>query len=110
MKEQEICYANLDPAVGHEQGGRRPIIIIKVLKGLDLCTVVPLTKTLERLELPYTLKINRTSSTNLSADSVALAFHIRTVSTERIGATIGILEDSHARKIGYMIKSMLSLS
>ncbi len=110
MKEQEICYADLDPIVGREQGGRRPIIIIKVLKELNLCVIVPLTTALERLELPYTLKVNSTSSTNLNADSVALAFHIRTISTERIDSAIGVLEDSHARKIGYMIKSMLSLS
>ena len=109
MEENEIHYADLDPSVGHEQGGTRPVIIIKVLKTLGLCTVVPLTTKMDKLDLQYTLRINETRTTKLNSDSVALIFQVKTISSERLKGAIGNLEGSYSKKIKYLIKEMLGI-
>jgi mRNA interferase MazF len=109
MMDDEIYYADLNPPTGHEQGGIRPVVIIKVLDDLRLCSIIPLTKVAERLDLPYTMKVNSTGSTCLPYDSVALIFHLRTISFDRIKDKIGVLEGSHSKKIKYFIKTMFSI-
>ena len=38
----QIYYANLDPVIGHEQAGRRPVLIIQSLT-LIHCPLPPVT-------------------------------------------------------------------
>lgn len=109
MEEFEIHYTDLNPAIGHEQGGIRPVIIVKLLKELDLCLVVPLTSVSEHINLPYTVQVNKTSSTKLKANSVALVFHLRTISSIRIKEEIGMVEEYQMKKIKSIIKTIFSI-
>ena len=109
MDEYGIYYADLNPPTGHEQGGIRPVIVIKSISELDLCVIVPLTTVLKHINLPYTMQINKTDSTNLKGDSIALIFHIRTISSKRIKEKIGKIDEHQMNKIKATIKAILSM-
>ena len=109
MEDNDIYYANLDPPTGREQGGKRPVVVVKVLSALNLCIIVPLTTAMDRLQLQYTMFVKKTGSTNIGADSVALIFHVRTISNERLSSKVGVLEGSHAKKIKSLMKDMFNI-
>lgn len=109
MEEFGIHYTDLNPVIGHEQGGTRPVIIVKLLKELDLCMVIPLTSVSEHINLPYTVQVNKTLTTNLKENSVALVFHLRTISSIRIKDKIGTAEEYQMKKIKSIIKTLFSI-
>lgn len=110
VKEYSIYNVDFDIGKGHEQSFSRPAIIFKTINELRMCIVIPLTSNLERLKLPYTVQINRTTGTNLREDSVALVFQLRAIANDRItGSEIGRLEDQQISKIRTIIKDMLAL-
>ena len=110
MKEYSIYNVDLGIGKGHEQSYSRPTIIFKVIHELSMCLVIPLTSNLDRLKLPYTAQISRTSTTNLKEDSVALIFQLRAIASDRItGSEIGNLDDSQVGKIKTIIKDMLAI-
>lgn len=110
MKEYNIYNVDFGTGKGHEQSYPRPAIIFKVIHELNMCLVIPLTSNLNHLNLPYTLQINATSTTNLMTDSVALVFQLRAIDDTRItGSEIGSLEEQQINKIKIIIKDMLNL-
>lgn len=47
IKRGEIFYADLNPVIGHEQGGKRPVVILQDNPNLETCPtilVAPITK------------------------------------------------------------------
>jgi mRNA-degrading endonuclease toxin of MazEF toxin-antitoxin module len=75
-----------------------------------MCLTIPLTSNLDRLSLPYTSLINRTATTSLTTDSVALVFQLRAIANARIiGNEIGTLDDQQVGKIKTILKDMLAL-
>ncbi len=110
MEEYGIYNVDLGTGLGHEQSGQRPAIIVKVIDPLHLCIVIPLTSNLKHLNLPYTLKIAKTSYTNLKEDSVALIFQLRCIDSLRLEEKIiGKLEEEQVQKIKVLMKDMLAL-
>ena len=110
MKEYKIYNVDFGTGKGHEQSYSRPAIIFRAIHELNMCLVIPLTSNLNHLNLPYTMQINKTPTTNLMADSVALVFQLRAIANTRItGSEIGSLEEQQVNKIKTIIKDMLAL-
>ncbi len=110
MKEYSIYSIDLGIGKGHEQSFSRPAIVFKIIHEVNMCLVIPLTSNLERLKIPYTIRIGKTSMTNLKEDSVALVFQLRAVANDRItGSEIGKLDDQQIGKIKTVIKDMFTL-
>src|SRR5436190_16630777 len=89
-KRGEFWLLDLNPIKGHEQGERRPCLIVSANglndSPLELVIVVPLTKT-DR-GFPSHIKITPNQS-GLNFDSFAMCERIRTVSTDRFEKSIG---------------------
>ena len=110
MEPYQIYNVNLGQGTGHEQNGERPAILIKIIEEIGICIVVPLTSNLTHSALPYTVQINKTSSTNLTNNSVALVMQVRAISKMRLpNNSIGKLEEYQIRKIKSILKDMLAL-
>jgi mRNA-degrading endonuclease toxin of MazEF toxin-antitoxin module len=110
MDEYSIYNVDFGVGKGHEQSYPRPAIIFKSINELKMCLAIPLTSNLSHLGLPYTAQINKTASTKLRENSVALVFQLRIIDNERItGSGIGKLEDYQINKIKAIIKDMLNL-
>ena len=86
----EIYIADLDPVVGSEQGGKRPVLIIQNnLGNKHSPTVIVLAITSrfhKKRHLPTHVPIE---SGDLSKDSIALAEQVRTIDKSRLIHYVG---------------------
>ncbi|MGH3504524.1 MAG: type II toxin-antitoxin system PemK/MazF family toxin [Nocardioidaceae bacterium] len=110
MKRGDIYWAAPDPSVGHEQAGRRPVLIVSSNDTLaaipHLLTAVPLT-TRER---PWATRVPVTGkSTGLTQPTWAICEQVRTISTERLGSQLGVADTATVDKIGHVLRYLLDL-
>jgi mRNA interferase MazF len=87
----EIRWADLNPVKGHEQGGKRPVLILSqdvFNQRSGTVIAMAITNQPQRAGFPLTLEIN---SAKLSKRSWVKISQIRTLSTERIGRKIGLI-------------------
>ena len=93
IKRGEIYYADLNPVVGSEQGGIRPIIVLQNDVGNKYSPTVIAAATTSRLtkaKLPTHIELNK-EKTPMPKDSVVLLEQIRTIDKSRIKEKIGEL-------------------
>lgn len=89
----EIYYANLSGAIGSEQQGHRPVLIVQNNTGnihSPTVMVLPITKKLDIIS-PQPTHIDIKNFCGLEYDSTILAEQIRTIDKSRLGAKIGNL-------------------
>ncbi len=104
----QVWWAALDPIEGHEQGGRRPVLIVSSRFHLDLTrsrlvTVVPLT-TRQRPGWEHHVPITFAGRT-----SYAVTEQIRTLSTSRLAgnAPLVMLDASQIATIRPVVTAMI---
>ena len=88
----DIIWANLDPTVGHEQSGLRPILVLShEIFNVKSGTVIALaiTSQAQRAGFPLTLPLSETS---LPKKSWVKISQIRTLSVKRLKNKIGIAQ------------------
>ena len=95
-----VFNVDLDPVVGPEQAGRRPVIVVSrevANVALPVVTVIPLTrrKSGRRIYPNEALLSNGTGG--LTHDSVAMAHQIRTLSKHRLGSHVGRIDEPGVR-------------
>lgn len=93
IKRGEIYYADLNPVVGSEQGGVRPIVVLQNDVGNKYSPTVIAAATTSKLfkaKLPTHIEIAKENSP-LPKDSVVLLEQIRTIDKSRIKEKIGEL-------------------
>jgi mRNA interferase MazF len=86
----EIYWADLDPTQGHEQAGRRPVLVLSedVFNARSGTVIaVALTSEEPRAGFPLTLEI---VGTGLPKRSWVKISQIRTLSVQRLGAKIAL--------------------
>jgi mRNA interferase MazF len=84
----DIYWAELNPAVGHEQGGQRPVLILSHDVFNDrsgIVIAIAITSQEPRAAFPLTLEI---TSAKLPKRSWARIGQIRTLSVERLGRRV----------------------
>ncbi|MFA5791462.1 MAG: type II toxin-antitoxin system PemK/MazF family toxin [Candidatus Paceibacterota bacterium] len=108
MKKGDIYLIDLASSFGHEQFGLRPAIIVSPLVA-GMIVVIPLTTNLEALCFPYTLSILLDSTNNLTQNSVALVFQIKSIDQKRIKKKIGSIPINNFKKLNLQMKKMLKL-
>lgn len=105
QKRGEIYYANLSPAVGSEQGGMRPVLIIQNDVGNKFSpTVIAAAITSQRGKGNIPTHIELSSfDCGLPKDSVVLLEQIRTIDKSRLKQKIGSLSADSMSKINLAI-------
>lgn len=96
--------------VGHEQGFRRPSIVISSDEWnthAATCVVVPLTRNLSRL--PTRTELEPTESNGLAEASYARAEDVRSVSRDRLVRRIGAVDVVVLHAIETTLRRMLEL-
>jgi mRNA interferase MazF len=102
IKQGEIWLANLNPVIGSEQNGTRPLLILSgnlLNTYLNIVICCPLTTKIKRYKGNVVLEPNKQN--NLTQVSEILTFHIRSISKERLIRKIGQITDDelqHAKK------------
>lgn len=91
IKQGDIFWANLNPTIGHEQKGLRPVLILQNnLLNEDLNTVIvaPITTNLEAKGFLTTYFL-KSVMTGLKHDSLALLYQLRAIDKKRLNQKAG---------------------
>ncbi|HEX9896489.1 MAG TPA: type II toxin-antitoxin system PemK/MazF family toxin [Dehalococcoidales bacterium] len=106
-----VIEANLNPVVGAEQKGIRPVLIVsneEFNQAMPNVTVLPLTTTKRRLYPSEVLLAERKAGQPL--ESIIMAHQIRTISKQRLGRLLGYLDDARLRdEVRVAIKEHMDL-
>ena len=89
----DIYWANLNPTIGHEQAGLRPVLILSknvFNKHSGTVIAVAITSQPQKAGFPLTLEL---SSKKMPKRSWAKISQIRTLSIKRLGKKIGKTTD-----------------
>jgi len=113
IKSGEIWEVKLSisatDTVGHEQSKDRPCVVIVNNPHINMTTVIPLTSKLKTQHYPDTILIKKGKENKLKNDSVALIFHIRSLSYKRFLQYIGKLKINDLMTIKSRIKNYFEL-
>ena len=94
VKRGDVYYADLDPVIGSEQNGHRPIIVIQNDLGnlYSPTTIAAMVTSSQKKKLPTHVHVIDEGS-GLSEDSIVMLEQIRTIDKQRLGAMIGHVSD-----------------
>ena len=102
----EIYWANLDPTVGHEQAGRRPVLILSRPTFNDrsgTVVAVALTSAEPRAGFPLTLELTKTALPKRTWVKIS---QVRTISTQRLA---GRLASCHSSEVQQVVEGLNEL-
>ncbi len=106
----EIWLANLNPTLGREQRGRRPVLVVSVdlfnSGPADLIVVLPLTSTLR--DIPLHVRIDEGDG-GTTSKSVVMCEAVRSVSKERLISKWGMLSRAAMAEVEDRLRVLLDL-
>ena len=100
-RKWDLAWAALNPTVGHEQAGRRPVLVFCndiIAAPIGLATVLPITTWKTGRRVYPTEVLLPAGAGGLPARSLVLAHQVRTISARRLSAAIGSVVDSGLRE------------
>ena len=99
-RKWDLAWAGLDPSVGHEQSGRRPVLVLSndvISRAIGLVAIVPLTTWKKGRRIYPTEVLLPVEASSLPSPSLALCHQLRTVSGRRLSPSKRRLEDKEVR-------------
>src|SRR3989344_3631843 len=100
MRQGEIWFADLNPAKGSEQAGKRPVVIVSgdsLNEALPIVIVVPISSKIKSYPTCVLLLASKTNG--LKNDSEAVPFQIRAISKKRLTKQVGHIAENELREI-----------
>lgn len=95
----EVIWANLEPTIGHEQSGSRPVLVLSqdiFNERSGTVIAVAVTSQKPKVSFPLTFEL---SDLKLPKKSWVKISQIRTLSTQRLGKKIGKATDEELETI-----------
>ena len=95
-----VFVVDLDPTVGSEQSGRRPVLVVSrevANVPLPVVTALPVTSHRQGRRVYPNEVLLPAGTAGLDRDSVVMVHQIRAVSKRRLGARLGTVEDQELR-------------
>ena len=95
----DVVWANLNPAVGHEQAGRRPIVVLSVdvfNERSGTVIAMALTSQPQRAGFPLTMELE---SVKLGKRAWVKISQVRTLSFRRLGRKLGRLSPEELERL-----------
>ena len=109
MKRGDIYYADLNPVIGCEQGGIRPVLILQNNLGnrhSPTTIVAAITSKNDKGAIPTHVMIKKGG---LSRSSMVLLEQIRTVDKSRVRDKIAMLDKEEMERVDKALKVSLAL-
>ena len=107
----DLYVADLDPVVGSEQGGLRPVLVVQNDMGnrySPTVAVVAVTSQLQKARLPTHVSVP-SEGHGLERDSVILAEQLRTLDKRRLRERIGRLSPAFMAQVDRALAAELAL-
>ena len=111
VRRGDIFYADLNPVVGSEQGGIRPVLVVQNDVGnkySPTVIVAAITSQIDKAKLPTHVELE-SEEYGLEKDSVILLEQLRTVDKRRLKEKITILDQDIMVKVDEALKVSLGL-
>jgi mRNA interferase MazF len=108
----DVVLCDLNPVVGTEQAGIRPVVILQVDRANAVSPhtiIAPFTTKIRRKLLPSHVFVPAGVG-GLSQDSVVLCEQIRVIDKSRIITVLGHLDDSYIEELAEALCVILGLS
>ncbi len=112
IKRGEIYFAQLNPVIGSEQGGIRPVVVVQNDIGNQYSPttiILAITSQINKAKLPTHIEL-RAVDYGLEKDSVILAEQIRTIDKTRLKQRIASLNELTMDKIDQALAISLNLT
>ncbi len=97
-----VYVVQLDPVVGSEQAGARPVVVVsrdEINQVLPVVNVIPVSSYRSERQRVFPNEVELPAGTGgLAVRSVALAFQIRTIDKSRLGRQVGQIDDPTVRQ------------
>ncbi|MBQ8379228.1 MAG: type II toxin-antitoxin system PemK/MazF family toxin [Clostridia bacterium] len=110
IKLGDIFYANLNPTIGSEQDGIRPVLVVQNNKGnrfSPTIVIIPITSSLSKSNIPSHVELLKTSG--LDKKSIALVEQIRTLDKKRLLRKITSIAKEDLENVKIAIKQNLNI-
>lgn len=107
----DIVLCDLNPVIGTEQAGIRPVIILQINRANAVSPhtiIVPFTTKIHRAFLPSHVFVP-VGVGGLTQDSVVLCEQVRVIDKRRIIKVLGHLEEGYMKEIGRALSAILGL-
>ena len=104
VKRGDVFYADLDPIIGSEQGGIRPVLVVQNNVGnkySPTVIVLPISSA-KKTNMPTHIRIYGTKM--LPKDSVIMAEQIRTIDRNRLQNYVGSVDLEIMKKVEMSMK------
>ena len=112
IKRGDIFYAELNPVIGSEQGGIRPVLIISNNTGnrhSPTVIIAPITsRTHTKAKLPTHTEVQ--DFDKLDKDSIILLEQIRTIDKQRLKQYMGMIPDNIMARVDKALAISFSLN
>lgn len=111
VKRGDIYCADLDPVVGSEQGGIRPVLVIQNNRGnrfSPTVIVAAITSRQHKAALPTHVPL-AAGEAGLTRASVVLAEQMRTLDGRRLRRKLGTLDAERMREVDGAIRASLAI-
>lgn len=111
IEKGDVFFCNLDPTIGHEQSGRRPVVIVQTNAAndkLNTVMVAPLTSNLKAQGYLLTVFVPAAGN-GLAKDSVLLLFQVRTLDKRRLERKIAHLDDKTMVQVDQALRHAFDL-
>jgi len=112
VRRGDIFYAQLNPVVGSEQGGTRPVLVVQNDIGNQYSPttiVLAITSQISKAKLPTHIEVSGTKS-GLEKNSVILAEQMRTIDKSRLKHKIAYLDEDFMIKVDKALEISLGLT
>lgn len=111
VRRGEVFFAELNPVVGSEQGGTRPVLILQNDVGNQYSPttiIAAITSQITKAKMPTHVEINAKKS-GLERDSVILTEQIRTIDKSRLKQKLAVLDDESMQRVNRAVEISLGL-
>lgn len=112
IKRGEIYFAQLNPVIGSEQGGVRPVVVVQNDIGNQYSPttiILAITSQINKAKLPTHVEI-KAKTYGLERDSVILGEQIRTIDKTRLKQRIATLNEETMNKVDQAMLISLGLT
>lgn len=110
VRRGEVHLADLGDPIGHEQGMRRPVLVVSAEPWLasnpPVIAVVPITRTYRARSTHVEIE---PGASGLAATSYAKCEDIRSISPHRLERRFGVADDVVLMRIGGILRRILAL-
>ena len=105
----DVRWADLDPLVGREQAGRRPVVVVASRRYLEVVTTLAVVVPVTGRDRGWRNHVRLQGPVDLTGQSWALTEQVRTVARERLRQPAGRVDAETLDEIDMWVRDFLDL-